>query len=158
MSDGGPTTAEPQRAAPAPAPVPLRCPRCGAYIAPEQDWCLECGAPARTRLAPTPNWRLPVAVIATVVAAALVALVIAFVALTRDDGTVPAATTTAPLQPTETAPASTVPAPPAATTTTPGATTPATTTPVITVPATTTPATTTPAPPPTPTTPAPPGG
>ena len=42
----------------------MRCPRCSAPIGPEQDWCLECGAPARTRLAPTPNWQLPTVAIA----------------------------------------------------------------------------------------------
>ena len=45
--------------APLPEPGSIRCPRCSSPIGPEQDWCLECGAPARTRLAPTPNWRLP---------------------------------------------------------------------------------------------------
>ncbi len=115
-----------------PAPVPLRCPRCGAQVGPEQDWCLECGAPARTRLAPTPNWRLPVAVVAAVVVAAVVALTIAFAALTNDDGTLaPSTTSAAPAQPNET-PQTSVPA------TTPAATAlPATTTPA---PAATTPA------------------
>ena len=46
-----------------PAPGTVACPRCGASVGPEQDWCLECGAPARTRLVPTPNWRAPVAVL-----------------------------------------------------------------------------------------------
>jgi len=31
-------------------------------MAPEQDWCLECGAPVTTRVVPPPGWRLPVAV------------------------------------------------------------------------------------------------
>jgi hypothetical protein len=85
------------------APIPLRCPRCGANVAPEQDWCLDCGAPARTRLAPTPNWRLPVAAVVVVVLLAGLALAVAFTSLTRDDGAVAAtATTTAvPAQPNE---------------------------------------------------------
>jgi hypothetical protein len=97
------------------APAPLRCPRCGADVGPEQDWCLECGAPARTRLAPTPNWRLPVAAVAVVVLLAGVALAFAFTRLTRDDGNVVAATapTTAPVQPNETATQSIPTAPPA---------------------------------------------
>jgi hypothetical protein len=82
-------------AVPGPAPVPLRCPRCGANVAPEQDWCLECGAPARTRLAPTPNWRLPVAFLALVALVAGLALAVAFTSLTKDDGVVRAATTAA---------------------------------------------------------------
>jgi hypothetical protein len=101
---------------PGPAPVPLRCPRCGANVAPEQDWCLECGAPARTRLAPTPNWRAPIAAVMAVVLVAGVALAFAFTSLTSDDGKVAAtATTTAPVQPNETTPQTSVPTAPAAT-------------------------------------------
>ncbi|HEX6619468.1 MAG TPA: hypothetical protein VF024_07410 [Solirubrobacteraceae bacterium] len=102
------------------APAPLRCPRCGATVGPEQDWCLECGAPARTRLAPTPNWRLPIAVGAVVVLLAGVALALAFTRLTRDDGNVVAATapTTAPVQPNE-AGAQSIPTAPPATATEP---------------------------------------
>jgi len=82
---------------PGPRPAELRCPRCSARIAPEQDWCLECGAPARTRLAQTPNWRLPVAVVATVAVLAGLALAVAFAELTGDDAPVTApATQTAP--------------------------------------------------------------
>ena len=39
------------------------CPVCDAALAPDQSWCLECGAAARTRIAPTPRWR-PLALIA----------------------------------------------------------------------------------------------
>jgi hypothetical protein len=57
----------------APEPDPgATCPRCGAPLHADQDWCLECGAAARTRIAPTPNWRGPVIALA-VVAAAVVA-------------------------------------------------------------------------------------
>jgi hypothetical protein len=100
-----------------PAPVPLRCPRCGAYVAPEQDWCLECGAPARTRLAPTPNWRAPIALVAVVVLLAGLALAFAFTSLTSDDGNVTAATTAAPAQPNDTATQNSVPTAPPATAT-----------------------------------------
>jgi hypothetical protein len=99
-----------------PQPVPLRCPRCGANVAPEQDWCLECGAPARTRLAPTPNWRAPMALVAVVVLLAGLALAFAFTNLTSDDGNVSAATT-APAQPSDTVAAQSVPTAPAATAT-----------------------------------------
>jgi hypothetical protein len=129
-----------------PAPVPLRCPRCGATVAPEQDWCLECGAPARTRLAPTPNWRLPVAIVAAIALAACAALAIAFASLTHDDGTLaPSTTQVAPAQPNET-PTTSVPAAGAPAATTPaaggpaaGATAPGTTAPGTTVPGTTAP-------------------
>ncbi len=64
-------------------PGAMPCPRCGAAVASDQDWCLACGAAARTRLAPGPNWKLPVAALALVVTAAVVALALAFVALTN---------------------------------------------------------------------------
>ncbi|MDX6726584.1 MAG: hypothetical protein QOK49_1389 [Baekduia sp.] len=105
---------------PGPEPVPLRCPRCGAHVAPEQDWCLECGAPARTRLAPTPNWRLPIIALATIVLIAGLALAVAFSTLTSGDGTVSAATT-APAQPNDTTGAASVPTAPPPTATDPAA-------------------------------------
>ena len=61
----------------------MRCPRCSAPVGPEQDWCLECGAPARTRLAPTPNWQLPTVAIGAIVALAGALLAFAFVKLTE---------------------------------------------------------------------------
>jgi hypothetical protein len=99
---------------PGPTPVPLRCPRCGANVAPEQDWCLECGAPARTRLAPTPNWRAPMALVAVVVLLAGLTLAFAFTSLTSEDGNVSAATT-APALPSDTVGTQSVPTAPAAT-------------------------------------------
>ncbi len=123
----------------------MRCPRCSAAIGPEQDWCLECGAPARTRLAPTPNWRVPTLAIGAIVLLAGALLAFAFVKLTGDDDA-PAGTT--PTAVVETTPPAVV-APPVATTptvptTTPVApgTTPATT-PTTTLPSSTTPGATT---------------
>ena len=128
----------------------MRCPRCLAAIGPEQDWCLECGAPARTRLAPTPNWRVPTMAIAAVVLLAGALLAFAFVKLTGDDnapaGTTPTAVETTapavvppPLATTPTVPTTTaVPPPvvPGATATAPAQpTTPQTTTTVTTTPA-----------------------
>jgi hypothetical protein len=135
-----------------PPPGTLRCPRCSSPVGPEQDWCLECGAPARTRLAQTPNWQLPTVAIGAIVLIAGAMLAFAFVKLTSDDGGTPAATTaTTPAvvaPPPVLPPASTTPAPvtttPAPGTTTPGTTTPGTTTPGTTTPGTTTPGTTTP--------------
>src|SRR3989442_513836 len=49
----GAAVAEPE----ATLPEPPRCPRCGAAMAPEQDWCLECGAAATTRVLRPPGWR-----------------------------------------------------------------------------------------------------
>jgi uncharacterized paraquat-inducible protein A len=73
----------------------LTCPRCTAPVPREQSWCLRCGTAARTRLVPTPNWRLPLALAAVTVVLALAVLAWAFVELTNDAGT-PASTTTAP--------------------------------------------------------------
>jgi hypothetical protein len=131
-----------------PDPGSVRCPRCSSPVGPEQDWCLECGAPARTRLAPTPNWQLPTVAIAAIVLLAGALLAFAFVKLTDDDNAPTAGTT--PTAVVDTAPPAVVPPP--AVTTTPAATTtapvqpvpPATTVPGQTAPATTTPATTVP--------------
>jgi hypothetical protein len=93
-------------APPPPEPLPgtIPCPRCGGPVLREQAWCLVCGAAARTRLAPAPNWKLPVAALAAIVAVSLVVLALAFVALTDDDpGVVTGAT--GPTGPTAVAPA-----------------------------------------------------
>ena len=107
-------------------------------LGPDQDWCLECGAPARTRLAPTPNWQLPTVAIGAMVLVAGALLAFAFVKLTGDEGTTAGTTPTAVV---ETAPAPAVVAPPAVPATTatpiPGATTTAPAGPA--VPATTVP-------------------
>jgi hypothetical protein len=78
-------------------PEPLRCPRCDASLRDDQDWCLECGAPARTRLAPAPNWRVPAALVLAMVVLAGAAFAFAFVRLTDDGGgPAPSSTVTAP--------------------------------------------------------------
>jgi hypothetical protein len=106
-----------------PAPGTIACPRCGAAVGPDQDWCLACGAPARTRLVPTPNWRAPVAVLVAVIVLAGVALAIAFVALTND--TEPAAPVDSQAPP----PSATTTQPPASAQPTPTQTTPTASTP-----------------------------
>ncbi|MGI8513415.1 MAG: hypothetical protein ACR2NH_12400 [Solirubrobacteraceae bacterium] len=86
------------------APEALRCPRCQTAMNREQDWCLECGFAATTRVVPPPSWGLPLAVVAIV--AALVGLLLALtVGVLSDDAEKavnrgatspsPAATTTA---------------------------------------------------------------
>jgi uncharacterized OB-fold protein len=57
------------------------CPLCGAALAPEQDWCLHCGAAARTRLAASPRWRAPVIALVVITALALAVLAAALVKL-----------------------------------------------------------------------------
>ena len=87
-----------------------RCPRCAAELRAGQDWCLECGAAARTRLAPTPRWRAPVTGVIAVAALCGIALAFAFARLsnTNDEVRATKAATGVP-----------VPAQPAATATTP---------------------------------------
>ena len=111
---GDPHLAVPQRVAGGEA-----CPLCSTPLSPEQDWCLRCGAAARTRLAATPNWKAPIATIAVVAALALAVLAAALVKLAGGSGSssMPATTVTTPA-------AATTPTAPAAATTTPGATLP----------------------------------
>jgi hypothetical protein len=70
---------------PAPeAPAPRRCPRCGNELAPDQDWCLHCGADVGSTIAPPPSWRGPVALVVALLAVAAAALVLALVELAGD--------------------------------------------------------------------------
>ncbi|HUR85310.1 MAG TPA: hypothetical protein VMY78_08185 [Solirubrobacteraceae bacterium] len=129
-----------------PDPGTIHCPRCSSPIGTDQDWCLECGAPARTRLAQTPNWRLPTVAIGAIVAIAGALLAFAFVKLTSDDDDpIPAATTATAIQsapPVATTPVTTpptvavTPTPSTTTTTTPSRRSPTTATPAATTPAT----------------------
>ena len=78
------TTEEPQPAGASPsasaqaqnAPEQQTCPACGAPLAADQEWCLECGA-ARTNIHPPPDWRAGVAIVLGVIA--LVAIVVIIV-------------------------------------------------------------------------------
>lgn len=136
-----------------PPPGTIACPRCGAAVGPEQDWCVSCGVAARTRVAPVPHWRRPIMVVAGVAALALATVAVALVSLSSSDAPPGAGTVTAvigpPINATTPAPVvtpgleSTVGTP----TTIAPVVPPATTTPATTTPSTTTPATTTPAPP-----------
>lgn len=53
-----------------------QCPRCHAELADDQEWCLECGT-AITVVQTAPDWRVPVVIVAFVVAIALAAYFIA---------------------------------------------------------------------------------
>ncbi|HEY8582413.1 MAG TPA: hypothetical protein VIL49_05675 [Capillimicrobium sp.] len=116
-----------------PVPGAARCPRCGADLAPEQEWCLACGTAARTAVAPTPNWKLPILALAVTLALCGAAVAWALVEMTENDAEVQAATKpsitkTVPLpaaDPAATAPPATPTAP--ATSTPPAATTTVTT-------------------------------
>jgi hypothetical protein len=103
----------------------MRCPVCATALVAEQSWCLVCGAPARTRIAPAPNWRVPIALIAVGLVLSAAGLAYAFIKLSNDTGQVPNTTPTSALAPTPPP----VPAPSASPPASPAATTPAATTP-----------------------------
>ncbi len=120
--------------APPTAPAPIACPRCGAVVAGDQSWCLECGLAARTRLARTPGWRTPLIVAGAIGLAAIVALIVAFLVVTGDNAPLPTtaapAVTTAPTTTTADT-AATVPTTPGTTPTLPVVTTTPPTTPAV---------------------------
>ncbi len=102
-------TSPPAGGVPAAAPPPPAaveaCPLCGAPLHPEQEWCLRCGAAARTRLAASPNWKGPVATLGVVIALSLGVLTAALVKLAGgSDSTTPATTTTVTTSPAAVAP------------------------------------------------------
>ena len=100
----------------------VACPRCGAEVPPERDWCLECGEAARTQILPARGWKLPIAIVVGVVLLAGVAAVVTFVQLSSDAGDaarLAQAPTTAPPAPTAPPPAATTTLPPGATPTAP---------------------------------------
>jgi hypothetical protein len=57
------------------------CPLCGTPLRVEQEWCLRCGAAARTRLAAVPRWRAPLILLCVVIVLALGVLAAALVSL-----------------------------------------------------------------------------
>lgn len=67
--------------APPAADVPREvCPLCGGPLRRDQDWCLRCGAAARTRLAAPAKWK---ALVVVVLLVALVALGVLTAALLK---------------------------------------------------------------------------
>jgi hypothetical protein len=82
-----------------PAPTGRQCPRCGANMTDEQEWCLHCGAAVGTRVVAAPGWRTPIAIVGGLALIAVVAVAIALVQLADDTDKVaqtPAAATPAP--------------------------------------------------------------
>jgi hypothetical protein len=100
------------------------CPLCSSPLRAEQEWCLRCGAAARTRLASTPKWRTPLVVLGLTIVLALGVLTAALAKLAGGPGTTAATTITR----TVTAPATSTPTVTTPTVSTPTATPPRTTT------------------------------
>ncbi len=65
----------------APAPPERRCPRCGHAMAPDQEWCLACGAAASTEVAEPRGWRVPIMLAGGLALLAILGVVLALVAL-----------------------------------------------------------------------------
>jgi hypothetical protein len=110
---------------------PARCPRCTTPLQPGQDWCVNCGYAATTRVVPPGNWRWPIIVVTVIFLLGLGGVAGAFVAASGDAQHVTTTTlpakTLPPTSTTPTAPAKPTTAP-ATTATTPTATTPTTST------------------------------
>ena len=68
----------------APAAEERRCPRCGAPLTAEQEWCLECGAGVGATVGQAGSWRGPVALVVVLLTIAAAALVLALVELAGD--------------------------------------------------------------------------
>lgn len=64
-----------------PAPPERRCPRCGSTLAPDQEWCLACGAAAETEVAEPRGWRVPIVLGGGLGLLALIGVVLLIVAL-----------------------------------------------------------------------------
>ncbi len=124
MSVAPPPQQAPAQVTPAPGEA---CPLCGSALRPEQDWCVNCGAAARTRLAAAPGWKAPIIVVVVLVALALGVLTAALVKLAGGSPSPPPITRTLGSTPGALAPAA-------------GAGAPATSTPVpaVTLPTSTT--------------------
>jgi septal ring-binding cell division protein DamX len=64
------------------------CPRCGAGLRPDQEWCLNCGAGVGAQVASPRGWRWPLAAVGGLLALTLVAFVLALVELAGNAETV----------------------------------------------------------------------
>jgi hypothetical protein len=74
-------------------PVELACAKCGAPMAPAQDWCLQCGAGAPGSIG-TSSWRSAATVLGATAILALGAAAAAYAALSKGTHKAPKATTT----------------------------------------------------------------
>jgi SPOR domain len=92
-------------------PTGRQCPRCGAPMTDDQEWCLACGAAVGTRVVSAPGWRTPIILTGVIVVVAAVAVAIAIVQLADDTDEVaqnpPAGAQASPAPPAATTPAPT---------------------------------------------------
>jgi SPOR domain len=65
-------------------PTGRQCPRCGAPMTDDQEWCLACGAAVGTRVVSAPGWRTPIILTGVIVVVAAIAVAIAIVQLADD--------------------------------------------------------------------------
>jgi SPOR domain len=93
-------------------PTGRQCPRCGAPMTDDQEWCLACGAAVGTRVVSAPGWRTPIVLAGVIVVVAAIAVAIAIVQLADDTDQVaqnpPANAQASPTPPPTTTPAPTV--------------------------------------------------
>ena len=80
----GANGASAEAAAPAEPPPVATCRTCGAGLAADQDWCLECGTAAPGRLGERPGWRLGAVVLALTLLLVGGASVAGYAAVTGD--------------------------------------------------------------------------
>ncbi len=107
------TMQTPRPDAPVPAgPPERRCPRCGSTLAPDQEWCLACGAAAETEVVEARGWRVPLYLGGGLAALAVLGVILAIVALaSRNDEVAQNPNATATPSAVPTAPPGTAPAP-----------------------------------------------
>src|SRR4051812_21472476 len=110
-----------------PAPPERRCPRCGSALAPDQEWCLACGAAADTEVAEPRGWRVPIMLTGALALLALIGIVLLILALASNNDdkvaqATPTPTPTAAVPPAATPTVSPLPTLTPSPTTSPGAT------------------------------------
>ena len=108
MSDVQTPTPPQQPEQPQQPPTGRQCPRCGAPMTEEQEWCLACGAAVGTRVVAAPGWRTPLIIAGVIATIAAIAIAVAIVPLADDTGEVAQAP---PAPATPTPPPATTPAP-----------------------------------------------
>jgi cell division septation protein DedD len=69
---------------PSDQPTGRQCPRCGAPMTDEQEWCLACGAAVGTRVVSAPGWRVPIVIAGVIVVLAAIAVAVAIIQLADD--------------------------------------------------------------------------